>query len=179
MPDLPSITDTLLTRLAEPFPPSDLEWRIGRAGVKDGKPWASCLAYITNRAIMQRLDDIVGPGRWRNERPTAWDTGTPGVIAGISIKIDGEWVTKWDGADQPDTEPVKGGFSNAMKRAAVLWGIGRYLYDLPEGWAKIDEKGRHFQSANATKGYPAFKWNPPDLPKWALPDAAAAERRAS
>lgn len=159
-----------LKRLADPFIPADVEWRIGRSGVKDGKPWATCLAYITNRAIMQRLDDVVGPGNWRNEIKE-WGIGSPGVLCGISIKVDGEWVTKWDGADQPDTEPVKGGFSNAMKRAAVQWGIGRYLYDLPEGYANITPQGRHYQAASKRKDkeVPAFKWNPPNLPGWALP----------
>lgn len=163
-----------LAKLSEPFPPSDIEWRIGRSGMKNGKVWATCLAYLTSRAIMQRLDEVCGPENWRNEKPTPWDTGTPGVIAGISIRVDGEWVTKWDGADQPATEPVKGGFSNAMKRAAVLWGIGRYLYDLPEGYAEISEQGRHYQPSkkdkkNGNELVPAFKWNAPNLPKWALP----------
>ena len=117
-----------LKDLAEPFAPHDIEWRIGRAGEKNDKVWATCLAYVTNRAIMQRLDDVCGPGNWRNEIKE-WTTGSPGVLSGISIRVgtaDGsEWVTKWDGAEQTDIESVKGGFSNAMKRAAVLWGIGR------------------------------------------------------
>lgn len=158
----------IYTRLAEPFPPSDVEWRLGRCGQKDGKIWASCLAYIDNRAIMDRLDAVVGPGNWKNE-VKEWGIGTPGVLCGISLKIDGEWVTKWDGAEQPDTEPVKGGFSNAMKRAAVLWGIGRYLYDLDEGWATITPKGKHYQPGKKDGSVPAFKWNPPELPAWALP----------
>ncbi len=166
--------DAVLKKLAEPFPPTDLEWRIGRSGVKEEKIWATCLAYVTSRAIMQRLDDVVGPSRWKNECPKEWGIGSPGVVMGLSIKIAGEWVTKYDGADQPDTEPVKGGFSNALKRVAVLWGIGRYLYDLPEGHAKISESGRHYQPASKPKGdrspVPAFKWDPPALPKWALPE---------
>lgn len=166
--------EQLATRLQAPFPPSDIEWRIGRAGVKDGKPWASCLAYVTNRAIMDRLDQVVGPTNWKNEL-REWGMGSPGVLCGLSIKVGDEWVTKWDGADQPDTEPVKGGFSNATKRAAVLWGIARYLYDLPEGWAVIDEKGRYYQAARTDKKtgttVPAFRWNPPTLPSWALPTA--------
>lgn len=164
-----------LQRLADPFPPSDIEWRIGQAGLtRDGKPWAKCLAYITSRAIMERLDTVVGPSQWRNEF-REWPLGTTGVLCGLSIKIGTEWVTKWDGADQPETEPVKGGFSNALKRAGVLWGIGRYLYDLPEGFATISEQGKHYQSASKKKSgetIPAFKWDPPSLPKWALPTAA-------
>lgn len=159
-----------LHRLSEPFPPTDVEWRIGRAGVKDDKVWATCLAYLTNRAIMDRLDAVVGPCNWRNEIKE-WAIGSPGVLCGISIKVGDEWVTKWDGSDQPDTEPVKGGFSNAMKRAAVLWGIGRYLYNLPEGRATVAPDGRHYQAKNEKKGIPAFKWNEPKLPAWALPPA--------
>lgn len=164
-----------LSKLSEPFPPTDIEWRIGQSGVKEGKPWATCLAYLTNRAIMERLDAVVGPANWRNELKE-WAIGSPGVLCGLSIKIGDEWVTKWDGADQPDTEPVKGGFSNAMKRAAVLWGIGRYLYDLPPGFAQISPTGRHYQAKGKAKREgqeptPAFKWDPPRLPVWALPQA--------
>lgn len=160
-----------LTKLAAPFPPGDIEWRIGRAGVKNDKVWATCLAYVTNRAIMERLDAVVGPANWRNEY-REWTTGSPGVLCGISIRVGDEWVTKWDGAEQTDIESVKGGLSNAMKRAAVQWGIGRYLYDLPEGKATISEKGQHYQAKNEKKQTPAFRWDPPALPKWALPEAA-------
>jgi hypothetical protein len=167
-----------LKQLVEPFPPSDIEWRVSRSGIKNDKVWATVVAYLTNRAIMERLDEVCGPANWRNEyRP--WDLGSPGVLCGIAIKIGDEWVTKWDGAEQPAEKggmqlvAVKGGFSNAMKRAAVLWGIGRYLYDLPEGYATIEENGRHYQPASKKTGkeVPAFKWNAPALPKWALPES--------
>src|SRR3954469_7048667 len=161
-----------LKRLAEPFPPSDIEWRVGRAGTKEGSgPWATVLAYLTNRAIMERLDDVCGPENWRNE--FRYEAGGA-VLCGISIYIrvpdkDAEWVTKWDGAENTDIEAVKGGLSNAMKRAAVQWGIGRYLYDLEEGWAEIVERGAHW---GKTKEGKSFQWNPPKLPDWALPGHA-------
>jgi hypothetical protein len=165
--------------LSAHFAPDDIEWRIGQAGKKDGgEIWAKAFAYITNRAIQDRLDAVVGPENWRNEyRP--WEIGTPGVLCGLSLKIDGEWVTKWDGAEQTDMEAMKGGLSGAMKRAAVQWGIGRYLYDLPEGWAKVGPQGRHFASQAKIKvagkeERVSFKWDPPDLPKWALPTVAPA-----
>jgi hypothetical protein len=122
--------------------------------------WARVLAYITNRAIMERLDEVVGSGNWRNEEPRIIhfpnDKGetVTGVLCGLSLKLDGEWVTKWDGAEPTDIEPVKGGLSGSMKRAGVLWGIGRYLYDLPEGWAKIVEKGTkgaHYAQAKSAR----------------------------
>ncbi len=181
----PAAPDTSLRdALSAHFAPDDIEWRIGQAGKKDdGSIWAKAFAYITNRAIQQRLDDVVGPGQWRNEEPRivqiADADGKPvtAFLCGLSLKINGEWVTKWDGSEPSDMEPVKGGLSGSMKRAAVQWGIGRYLYDLPEGWAKVGPNGRHFASVNikgpgGQKQQATFKWDPPDLPKWALPQGA-------
>lgn len=56
-----------LLKLAEPFPEGDLEWRIQSAGKGNNGIWARCVPYISNRAIMQRLDDVCGPGNWRND----------------------------------------------------------------------------------------------------------------
>ncbi len=161
-----------LKLLAEPFAANEVEWRVGQAGKKGEEVWAKVLAYITNRAIMERLDEVCGPESWRNEfryEPSG------AILCGISIRVvkpensaEREWVTKWDGAEATDIEAVKGGLSNAMKRAAVQWGIGRYLYDLEEGWAKVHANGAHWQAAKEGK-YPAFKWDPPALPEWALP----------
>src|SRR3712207_6495072 len=106
-----------LLKLQEPFPAEDIEWRIGRAGyTKTGKLYGTCLAYLTNRAIMNRLDEVCGPQNWRNEYREWTVGGKSGVLCGISIKIHDEWVTKWDGAENTDIESIKGGLSDAMKR---------------------------------------------------------------
>jgi hypothetical protein len=154
-----------LKRLKEPFENDDIEWRIQRIGVKDGKTWAICVAFINLRAIMDRLDDIIGVGGWKNEYAPG---PCGGVICGISIHINDEWVTKWDGADNTEVESVKGGLTGAMKRAAVQWGIGRYLYDLDTSFVKISNNGKYKQPGKPGQ-YDSFRWNPPDLPKWALP----------
>ena len=165
--------DTELARLRDPFAPEDIEWRVQTAGEKNGRPWARVLAYVTNRAIMDRLDEVVGPANWQNvyrEGPAG------GVVCGLSIRVsraDGmsEWVTKWDGAENSDVEPVKGGLSNSMKRAAVQWGIGRSLYSLGESWATVHDAGHYFAK---TKEGRSFRWDPPVLPEWAVPKRAAA-----
>lgn len=127
-----------LNKLDEPFPTADIEWRVQSCGVtSNGKPWAMVLAYVTNRAIMKRLDDVCGKAFWRNEFLPAPDSG---VMCGISIKVEEEWITKWDAAENTQVEAVKGGMSGAMKRAAVQWGIGRYLYSLEEGFAEVSLK---------------------------------------
>lgn len=159
-----------LTLLAEPFVPEDIEWRLAQAGKKkDGTLWAKVLAYVTSRAVQQRFDDVCGPERWQNEFRPAPDGG---VLCRIGVYTDGGvWVWKEDGAENTDIEGVKGGLSGAMKRAAVQWGVGRYLYDLPEGWAVIRDNGAH---SGKTKEGDWFRWDPPTLPAWAVPKPSVA-----
>lgn len=159
-----------LAKLKECFPANDIEWRLQQAETKkDGSIRAKCLAYVTNRAIQTRLDDVCGPENWKNEYTKAPDGG---VLCGISIKIGDEWVTKWDGAENTDIQGVKGGLSGSMKRAAVQWGIGRYLYKLEESWARIENNGKF---SGKTKEGKWFNWNPPALPNWALPQVVYTE----
>lgn len=146
-----------LSELLVPFQPDDIEWRVQRYGVKNDKPWAFVIPYIQNRAIMDRLDTVCGPENWRNEFKD-WH-GSKSCLCGISIKTGDEWVTKWDGADDTDIESVKGGLSNAMKRAAVQWGIGRYLYSCGGGWAVFSDKGKY--DAKIDNHY--YHWDPPGL----------------
>lgn len=163
-------------KLAEPFHANEIEWRIGQAGKKqDGTIWAKAFAYVTNRAIQQRLDDVCGPANWYPTF-TAPPNAAPGTASLCTIHINtdlqGQWIGKSDGADNSDMEAVKGGLSDSMKRAAVMWRIGRYLYQLEEAWVETSDKrgeGWRYQPANEKKGIPAFYWQEPRLPAWALP----------
>lgn len=169
----------LMQKLSAKFDPQDIEWRVQSAGLSSkGKPWARVIPYVTNRAIMQRLDDVV-PGAWKDEyKPTPCNTG---YLCGISILINGEWITRWDGArfeGNGGIDPVKSTCSNAQKRTGVKWGIGRYLYQLEEAFANcvvVDYRsqtpeGWVFQesSKQAQEKY-KMAWQPPALPDWAMP----------
>lgn len=159
--------------LLEPFNSDDVEWRIQQSGISgSGKPWGIALCYVTNRAIQQRLDDIIGPQYWKNEYAAA---PTGGIMCGLSIKVDNEWITKWDGAENTQVEAVKGGLSGAMKRAAVQWGIGRYLYNLEATFAECfadNKTGKYRATFKPKTGQQIYgSWNPPGLPEWALPPA--------
>jgi len=143
----------IMKELNAPFKPNEIEWRVGATNADKTKGIA--LAYVTNRAIQKRLDDVVGIFGWKNEFQTWKDNKQ---LCGISIYFEGEWITKWDGADDTDKEATKGGLSGAMKRAACQWGIGRYLYDIPNQWVKIKKQGKSYVLAET-----------PKLPNWALP----------
>jgi hypothetical protein len=171
-----------LKKLAEPFDATDIEWRVSRAGV-GGKQGIYCkvLAYITNRAIMSRLDEVCGPANWRNEEPRILNiNGKSAFCVGISIRVDNEWLTKWDVAEPTNIEPAKGGFSGAMKRAGAQLGIGRYLYHLEEAFAEVSEqdpavRGWHFAKLPKDQGGRPYYWKEPNLPGWALPKEKEAE----
>ncbi|HET6765649.1 MAG TPA: Rad52/Rad22 family DNA repair protein [Longimicrobiaceae bacterium] len=160
--------DTDFKALQERFPPDEIEWRLQQSGEKNGRIWAICVPYVTNRAIQARLDEVAGPENWKNEfRPGPGG----GVMCGISVRVGAEWVTKWDGAENTDVEGVKGGLSAAMKRSAVQWGVGRYLYALDESFATISDGGRFRGKLPEKAGGRSFRWDPPRLPDWAVPAA--------
>jgi len=163
----------LLDKLKKPFSPSEIHWRVGSLSKKKDK--ATALAYIDARNVMKRLDDVMGIENWKDEYVTepprtvrktkkGWN-GNPDehyneqicgrVICKLSIRIDGEWITKCDGAGETNVEGEKGGISDAFKRAAVKFGIGRYLYYLDVNWYPVDQWRKFTQQ--------------PQLPNWALP----------
>lgn len=159
-----------LKELAAPFAAEDIEWRAQRADMSQRGPYAMVLAYVTNRAIQQRLDDVCSPENWCNEYKQGPQGG---VLCGLSIQINNQWVTKWDGADNTDIEKIKGGLSDSMKRAAVQWGIGRYLYKLEATFARcVTEKPKAMAGWTMAKSKDkktTFWWSRPPLPDWALP----------
>lgn len=175
--------EEVFKELSQPLRSEEVEWRLDRSGVgNNGKPWARCVAYISNRAIQERLDKVVGPQNWENvfqevrvvnpkndarlskQKDFSSQPEITAIMCGIRIRVKGEWITKWDASELTDYEAVKGGFSTAMKRAAVQWGIGRYLYNVGEGWAEFSENGLYKVSIENTW----YKWSPPPLPDWAL-----------
>lgn len=159
-----------LKLLTVPFPESDIEWRIGSCGKKGDKIWATCLAYISARAIMNRLDEVCEPENWTvHYRFTKPDPKSiPGIICVIGIQYKpNQWTHKEDGAEQTEIESFKGGISSALKRTGSAWGIGRYLYGLDQGFAKIVNDSSAYYGK--TKEGTSFHWLPPSLPAWALP----------
>lgn len=125
--------------LAAPFPPSAVSWRVGR--VNEDKKSALCLAYLDARDIMDRLDAVCGPAGWACRYSHVGAI----TVCEIGIKVDDEWVWKADGAGQSDIEAEKGALSDAIKRAAVRWGMGRYLYSLGNTYAEVEPAGRSFR----------------------------------
>ena len=125
-----------LQKLSAPFPHDAVSWRIqGKPTERNGAWYGMALAYISARDVMDRLDDVCGPENWQSEFV---ETVKGRIICRLSIRINNEWVTKSDGAGDTDVEGEKGAISDALKRAAVSWGVARYLYSSKTPWVKCE-----------------------------------------
>ena len=123
---------TNLKRLFDHFPKEQITWR-AQSVTKDGTK-AMALAYIDARDVMNRLDEVCGITGWQRK----YSHANGKTICDIGIKCGDEWVWKADGAGDTDIEAEKGAISDAFKRAAVNWGVGRYLYDMPCPWVPCE-----------------------------------------
>ena len=135
-------TDQLMQELQEPFREDELEFKVG--ATNSDKTMGLALAYVEARSIQNRLDKVVGITNWK----VTYREVQGGFLCSMSLRIDGEWVSKEDGAQNTDYESVKGGISSAFKRVAASgWGIGRYLYCVRNQWFPIKQKGKGYEFA--------------------------------
>ena len=136
--------------LKKPFPEGAIHWRMGARN--QAKTSGLPLAYIDARDVMDRLDFVLGFDGWEDSYT---ETASGRVICTLACVINGKVVIRSDGAGDTGTEGEKGAISDALKRAAVKFGVGRYLYGLGGQWVDLDQKG---------------KFKAPSLPQWATPN---------
>lgn len=120
----------LLKSLAKPIP---FQWRV--QSVSKAKPQASCVAYIDSRDVQNVLDEFCVEGWQSDYKEIAGQ-----LFGGIGIRINGEWEWRWDCGTESNTEKEKGRASDAFKRAAVKWGVGRFLYSMDIQYVKTNEE---------------------------------------
>jgi hypothetical protein len=139
--------------LAAPFDPREVKFK---PAVVSGNR-ALALAYVDARVIQDRLDDVLGVAGWQDEYECLPDGS---VVCRLRLRLGDEWITKMDvggPSEQPDEgDRRKAAFSDALKRAAVKFGVGRYLYRLPSQWVDYDSRKKQFAKT-------------PTLPPSALP----------
>jgi hypothetical protein len=146
--------DSLTQQLATPFELTEVKFR--PAMVTGNR--AMALAYVDARVIQDRLDDVLGVAGWQDDYECREDGS---VVCRLRLRLGDEWITKVDvggPSEQPDGgDRLKAAFSDALKRAAVKFGIGRYLYRVPALWVDYDPKKKAFLQT-------------PRLPAFALPE---------
>lgn len=150
-----STTDAtaITAALAMPFEPAAVKFK--PQAVKGNR--AMAVAYVDCRMVQDRLDEVLGVENWQDEYTLLSDGS---VVCKLQLKIGDHWISKMDvgsPSEQPDGgDRLKAAFSDSLKRAAVKYGIARYLYRLPMQWADFDPVKRQFTT-------------PPTLPAFARP----------
>lgn len=148
-----------IKKLSEEFPRDAIHWRAQTLTRNSDK--ALALAYLDARDVMDRLDDVCGPENWQDEYI---ETAKGRIVCRLGIRINDEWVWKSDGAGETAVEGEKGGISDALKRAAVKWGIGRYLYRMDAVWAPCESYEK-----NGKKHWSKWKGSPWDFVRTGAP----------
>jgi len=139
--------DEVWQKLSEPFPPGEVQWRI--EALSRDKKRALVVPYVDARTVLDRLDRVVGPEGWQDayevladaERAVKDERGERRErLVEVKCRLTVLGVTK---EDVGEGDSLKAAFSDALKRAAVKFGVGRYLYRLEKQWVDYDpEKGR-------------------------------------
>lgn len=162
--------------LKAPFPPDRVHWRVGSTFEKNGATGGKALAYVDARDVAERLDDVIGPENWQDRYK---ETPKGRIICRIGVDITAtrnedpswpaptsEWIWKSDGAGDTAYEGEKGAISDAFKRAAVKFGIGRYLYDLSTVWVdNLQKRGKGWvlpMEFDGRKYLPQKRWEMPE-----------------
>ena len=88
---------------------------------------ALCVPYIDARQVSDRLNNVLGVDGWES---TIEETSNNALIYNLSINIDGKVISKADMGDEQAYGGEKAKASDGLKRAAVLFGVGKYLYQM-------------------------------------------------
>lgn len=147
--------------LKAPFPADVVKWK--PQNVTDDKNRCRAVCYVNAAAVMDRLDDVLGIGNWEDD----YEILEGGAVAcRLWLRVEGEWHLHCDSgrrSEQKDRgDQQKAAFSDALKRAARRFGVGRYLAKLPAVWADYDPTTKQIKTL-------------PTLPSWALPKAKKPE----
>lgn len=147
--------------LAAPFTAEEIEWRLGATNKE--KTSGIAMPYLSPKTVTRRLDRVLGASNWSFE-VRQMDGGFIGRLSAtfpsgkIAVRenFGANTDTQATGGGVSDGNAIKGGASDALKRSAVLLGIGRYFDDVPAIWAKLTDGGKQFAQ-------------PPKMPEKFLP----------
>ena len=108
------------------------KWRV--QSFSKNKPSCQCVAYVDARDVMDLLDEVCGAENWQDDYKLIGSQ----LFAGIGIKDGNDWIWKWDTGSESNIEKEKGQVSDSFKRAAVKWGVGRFLYSMEIRYLKAN-----------------------------------------
>lgn len=141
-------TEDVRQKLLAPFAAAEVKFLPRGGGQGENKMG---MPYVDARVVMHRLDDVFGPGGW---------SFTYDIVPGNRVMVRGSLVVlgilKCDAGEASDeAEPLKSAVSDALKRCAVHFGVGRFLYALGPCWGKYDGQRKTWVKGEGPKLEPA------------------------
>lgn len=124
------MTNEIRALLEAPF--QEIQWKIQTMSKDSTKGMA--VGYIDARDVAARLDSV---GVTWSDSYTVLQMASTWVVE-CRLTVDG--VTRTDVGTGDGEESAKSAYSDAFKRAAVKFGVGRYLYDLPTSWVAVENR---------------------------------------
>jgi hypothetical protein len=169
-------------QLAEPFDPGEIKWRVTATSTQQTKHGlqkrGQVVAYADQRAYSDRLNEVFGEWGWtRNydvqvaqnfERRAPGDktqkAASAKVVVVAKVTVHGLGSHTGVGEEWADNDnAATAAEAQAFKRACSVFGLGRYLYDVPAVWVDLDQYNRPVQT--------------PTLPDWAMPAYAQRQQQ--
>jgi hypothetical protein len=146
----------ILAELREPFPAEYVEWKVG--ALTEDRSRALVMAYVDVRRYLERLDAVCPDWYDRIEfvKPDGSLVKVSLTLAGVTREEVGE-------ADPGEDNTATSAVAQALKRACAAFGLGRYLYYLPQQWVPYDPAKRRLLGT-------------PQLPRWAAPRGTTKAR---
>ncbi len=145
--------------LNEPFPPEELQWRV-EALSKDQRR-ALVVPYVDARAVLDRLDEVVGTHGWQDSYQMLHTPPEAGGSYAVKCRLTVMEVSK---EDVGEGNSFKAAFSDALMRAAVKFGVGRILYRLEKQWVDHDPDTGKFNPPRVDVGIPVYRSLPSEAP---------------
>ncbi|MDA2513286.1 Rad52/Rad22 family DNA repair protein [Bacillus cereus] len=150
----------IMESLQAEFPFEQLGWKITHTFESQGRFFAYVAPFVDARAIQDRFDEVFGIDKWQVSYEKWGDKATKCTI---SVFLNERWISKEDGSEESDYSSVKGGFSNSLKRAAVLWGVGRYLYNVKPSKVELSTRSNGPNSIYVSYQKKGYYFTPPTM----------------
>ena len=154
MSEVKAIGAAQMAQLASKFPAHCISFRMSER-VDTAQNLAQALPYLDPQAVKARFDEVLGAENWEVSFQAS-PVGT-GTICSIGVLIGGVKVTKQDGVLLDASKGVDPrSLETAFKRAAAMWGVGRYLFELPIPVVAVVKTGESYAFAEAPSLPAAF-----------------------
>lgn len=148
--------DVILKELRRPFHSSKVKFKV--ASNTKGKS-AICVAYVDARDVQERFNSVC-EGFWSNTFREIYEGGPFMQIVAVEatikvVSLDYDISHSDIGAKDNENEDGSFGhkalYSDALKRAAVPFGVAAPLYSMPQLW--LEKNDIHFKMNGDKPGY--------------------------